>query len=416
MKRLIILLSLSLLFVGLVATNTDRASPLFKHISDLSSKGMSKNVWITSENIESEFAVKMKGNNGSRESEITVGGYCTLVESCTHNECTLEAMGCTVGDCTQGLCTDDGTCTWGFDCSWTYSECSAAPGCTEGDYCTTGPGCTETLFCEYNPTEQMECTYDPGCTWGGDCPQLTFGTGCTWGFDCWTSEPNCTMGYGCTEGLGCETPVTLSTFTALYDNGTASLNWVTQSESNNSGWNIYRGESEDSYEYGDVIQINHGLIAGAGTTSLPTEYNHTDEFDVVANTTYWYMLESVDYSGMTNIYGPISLTVPQDEGDNPEPPSNSDFAVLYQNYPNPFSSNTDISFSIMEEGQVEISIYDVKGRKIVTLLNQNISTNELVTVSWDGKDKSGMELASGIYIFKLETNGKVFTKKMTFAK
>jgi len=363
MKRLIFIMTLSMLFAVLAATNSDRASPLFEHISNLSSNGMSRNVWLTSEQNTSNYEKKVNSNNNSRADENTQFAGCTELIDCTQNLCTW-IDNCTSGFCTMSFCTSSQIeCTMGELCIWT----------------------------------EMECTWIEGCTVG---------------------VPYCTGEGDCTQHIGCSppTPVTLSTFTALYDNGTASLNWITQSESNNSGWNIYRGESDDSYEYGDVIQINHGLIAGAGTTSLPTEYNHTDEFDVVTNTTYWYMLESVDYSGMTNIYGPISLTVPQDEEDNPEPPSTSDFAVLYQNYPNPFNSNTDINFSIMEEGQVEISIYDVKGRKIVTLLNRNISANELVTVSWDGKDKSGMKLASGIYIFKLETNGEVFTKKMTLAK
>jgi len=214
------------------------------------------------------------------------------------------------------------------------------------------------------------------------------------------------MDYGCTEGLGCETPVTLSTFTALYDNGTASLNWVTQSESNNSGWNIYRGESEDSYEYGDVIQINHGLIEGAGTTSLPTEYNHTDEFDVVINTTYWYMLESVDYSGMTNIYGPISLTI-SEPGTNPDAPV---IEGSLRNYPNPFYPQTEIRFSMPEPANVEVTIYNSKGQKVQTVYNGYCNDDEFHTV-WNAEN-----MTSGIYLYVVKVGDNTYSRKMILTK
>ena len=64
-------------------------------------------------------------------------------------------------------------------------------------------------------------------------------------------------------------PVELSTFTAAYINSASTLNWTTQSESNNLGWNVYRSETED-FAAGSVQ--NADLIDGAGTTSEPTDY------------------------------------------------------------------------------------------------------------------------------------------------
>ena len=118
-------------------------------------------------------------------------------------------------------------------------------------------------------------------------------------------------------------PVTLSSFTAAYTNGNPILCWTTQSENNNLGWNIYRAENED---FDQSIQLNYTLIPGAGTTSQPTEYIFEDENETLTGETYWYFLESVSSSGETEDYGPISLTIPEDENNISELPLKT---VLY---------------------------------------------------------------------------------------
>jgi len=125
-------------------------------------------------------------------------------------------------------------------------------------------------------------------------------------------------------------PVTLSHFSAEYAAGNLVIYWTTQSESDNTGWNIYRGESEDAYLNDETLMINTFLIPGSGTTSQPTEYTYEDQNEVIENNTYWYWLESVSGSGITDIYGPISLTIPEDP--IPEP----GYWELIGNFPNPF--------------------------------------------------------------------------------
>lgn len=81
---------------------------------------------------------------------------------------------------------------------------------------------------------------------------------------------------------------------------------------------------------------------------------------------------------------------------------------LYPNYPNPFNSQTTISYNLQNEGDIEIEIYDALGRIIRTFnfSNQHIGKNELF---WDARDDFGNVVSSGIYIYKLKTtlhNGK----------
>ncbi len=199
-------------------------------------------------------------------------------------------------------------------------------------------------------------------------------------------------------------PVELSSFTTLYANGNAILNWTTQSETNNLGWNIYRGETENALENNTTFCLNNsGLIPGAGTTTEPTNYQFTDEYDVIVNQTYWYWLETVDGGGNTDNYGPVTLTIPEEE---PVPvlPQNT---FLCSNYPNPFNPSTFIEFSIKEGETGKLTIYNTKGQVIETRTYEAGSDY----YKWDGT-----EYGSGIYFYKLETQSYTETKKMIMLK
>jgi len=214
-------------------------------------------------------------------------------------------------------------------------------------------------------------------------------------------------------------PVELSTFTAQFIENTPTLYWTTQSETSNAGWNIYRGENDDalSNEETYLLNLSLGLIPGAGTTSEPTDYIFEDVFPIVEGTTYFYWLESVDYSGESEIYGPISLTIPENEWQNPNSPEIPKPYGLHQNYPNPFNPHTEISFMMKESCIGELSIYNLKGQKIKTIFsNLSIPRNELIIYDWDGKDETGKEVSSGVYYYKLRTSKGDFIRKMILMK
>ena len=87
-------------------------------------------------------------------------------------------------------------------------------------------------------------------------------------------------------------------------------------------------------------------------------------------------------------------------------------------YPNPFNPQTNISF-ILNSSQphnASIVIYNIKGEKIKTLSNGNFEANKTYTVSWDGKDKSNKNVASGNYIIVLKTNHFKIAKSVTLLK
>ncbi|NIA30602.1 MAG: T9SS type A sorting domain-containing protein [Actinobacteria bacterium] len=77
---------------------------------------------------------------------------------------------------------------------------------------------------------------------------------------------------------------------------------------------------------------------------------------------------------------------------------------LEQNYPNPFNSSTSITFTLQKKAYIELSIYDVPGRLVRTLLQRELE-NGLHDVSWDGNDNLGIVVSSGVYFYKLQTSG-----------
>lgn len=83
---------------------------------------------------------------------------------------------------------------------------------------------------------------------------------------------------------------------------------------------------------------------------------------------------------------------------------------LNQNYPNPFNPTTEISFSLPAASMVTLEVYNIAGQKIATLVNGHFGAGDH-TVSWDASNNS-----SGIYLYRLTTDGYIATKKMLLLK
>jgi serine protease AprX len=88
---------------------------------------------------------------------------------------------------------------------------------------------------------------------------------------------------------------------------------------------------------------------------------------------------------------------------------------LYQNYPNPFNSNTIINYDLLQSTHVEIKIFDILGKEVITLVN-NIEFAGKKSISWNGVDKNGESVSTGVYIYNLILDDAIFTKKMLLIK
>jgi len=91
-----------------------------------------------------------------------------------------------------------------------------------------------------------------------------------------------------------------------------------------------------------------------------------------------------------------------------------DFNLL-QNWPNPFNPVTEITYSIGRTGRVDLAIYNTRGQKILDLC-EKIQNPGTYHASWDGKDASGINVPSGIYLYRLSFNGFEISKKMALVR
>lgn len=187
-------------------------------------------------------------------------------------------------------------------------------------------------------------------------------------------------------------PVELGTFTANVINSTVNLNWGTVSESNNSGFNIER-KLVNSTEWKNV-----GFVEGNGTTNTTSEYFFSDRN--VASGNYNYRLKQIDFNGnfeYHNLTNEIEVGLP----------SKYD---LSQNYPNPFNPETKINFELPSNGFVTLKVFDNSGKEVATIVNEE------VTAGFHSVQFNGAGLASGVYYYRLETNGFLKVMKMALVK
>jgi len=99
------------------------------------------------------------------------------------------------------------------------------------------------------------------------------------------------------------TPVGLSSVTGAFCDGNVTLQWVTQSETENLGFRVYRSLTQD----GNYEKITASLVEGAGSSRVAQTYRFVDP-NVKSGVTYYYALEQVDFSGAATRYDPVAVT------------------------------------------------------------------------------------------------------------
>jgi hypothetical protein len=88
--------------------------------------------------------------------------------------------------------------------------------------------------------------------------------------------------------------------------------------------------------------------------------------------------------------------------------------VLEQNYPNPFNPETTIAYTIQKTGAVRLSIFDVMGNEVASWSEVRSSGSH--RVRWNGRDARGSSVPSGIYLYRLETDGFTSSRKMLMVR
>jgi subtilisin-like proprotein convertase family protein/Zn-dependent metalloprotease len=179
--------------------------------------------------------------------------------------------------------------------------------------------------------------------------------------------------------------------------GRPQLNW-TFTPGVAEGFNVYRRA-----EAGARVRLNESLLTGQEGR---VEYVDA-QANFAAGTLLFYSVGVVRGGSEIAISDELEFRV----GAGALPTA---FA-LYDNYPNPFNPLTTIKFDLPRDGRVALRVYDLSGRAVRTLVDGDL-VRATHTYQWDGTDDAGRRLASGTYYYRVESDQRVATGKMTLVK
>ena len=201
-------------------------------------------------------------------------------------------------------------------------------------------------------------------------------------------------------------PVELTSFELLEtrDDG-ITLQWITESEINNLGFNLDRKTPITDWSQ-IASYVTHPELQGQGSVSHQTIYTFTDN-TVQENESYDYRLSDVDYDGNVEYHSLQLMGI--SSSNTPEQ------FVLYPNYPNPFNPVTTIRYDLSKESFVDISIYDMLGNVVSNLIN-NVQSSGYKTIQWNATNNQGESVSAGVYLYKIQAGNFVDTKKIILLK
>ncbi|MBI5471438.1 MAG: T9SS type A sorting domain-containing protein [Ignavibacteriae bacterium] len=196
-------------------------------------------------------------------------------------------------------------------------------------------------------------------------------------------------------------PVQLASFSGfVMSNARVLLRWQTISEVNNFGFEVQRKAAGQ----GEFATLPNSFLAGHGTTIQPHDYEWMDVNAVAA--LLQYRLKQIDLDGAVHFSEPITVSTSTSVAQH----SFVSTYALRQNYPNPFNPTTEIRCEIPYAGLVTLTVYDLVGREIATLVNERKDVG-VFSVRFDASN-----LSSGTYIYRLTTGDYTAVKKMIVVK
>jgi hypothetical protein len=203
------------------------------------------------------------------------------------------------------------------------------------------------------------------------------------------------------------TAIDLCAFNVEPDGDRLEVTWITATEIDNAGFNLYRGTAKGMWS----TRLTEELIPARGNEVQGATYTFTD-YAAAPGVVHYYWLEDVDLYGKSSMHGPVGAAAASaEEGEVTIP----DVVSLDQNYPNPFGGTTRIAYGLPVAGHVTLSIYNVMGQRVRTLVDtyQQAGYRE---VHWDGRDEEGSPVSEGIYFYGLKVADRSKIRKMIFLR
>jgi len=185
--------------------------------------------------------------------------------------------------------------------------------------------------------------------------------------------------------------VELISFIASYENSEVMLNWKTETEVNNYGFNIQRRINKGEWD-------SIAFIEGSGNSNSPKNYSYCDKDLFAGGSNFQYRLKQMDNDGTFEYSGVVEVEIIPTQYE------------LSQNYPNPFNPSTTIRFSLPKSTQLKIILYNMLGEKIETI------SDGMYESGFHKVTFNAINLPSGAYVYRLESNEFVQVKKLILLK
>jgi len=204
-------------------------------------------------------------------------------------------------------------------------------------------------------------------------------------------------------------PVELSSFTAsISAHNYISLCWTTQSETGVHGFRIFRAREEN---LANALAVSPLIAASNSSQAQFYVYEDTTLDDCG---TYYYWLQSSDFNGSTQYFGPVTLYYDPQNGDLPTPDVPL-ATCLKAAYPNPFNPVTYISFELKNEQRVCVSIYNQRGQ-MVRSWDLGLRAPGSHRIEWDGNTLEGTPCPSGVYLIRMRAGSQDYRSKVVLSK
>jgi hypothetical protein len=192
-------------------------------------------------------------------------------------------------------------------------------------------------------------------------------------------------------------PVELSSFSANLKGESVELKWRTETEVDNYGFEVQRLQDYQVTRLQDSEWERIGFVEGNGNSNSPKNYFFSDK-NPVGGSKFIYRLKQIDNNGTFAYSNEVEVDIIPGSFE------------LFQNYPNPFNPVTNIKFSLPENSNVKLDIYNITGEHITTLLNKEMEAG-FYNIEFNAE-----ALSSGTYIYKLQTDKETQAKKMLLLK
>lgn len=188
-------------------------------------------------------------------------------------------------------------------------------------------------------------------------------------------------------------PFDFADFTATRQTEGVLLSWEPIDDRPRGRYRIYRAEQDGEYELVSSLPLTASTRSFLDETADPeSRYTYkVGSFDPVGRET---RVGPFEYSGRVSKISEIALAA---------------------RTVNPFRGKLELSYATPAKGAVQLKIYDLTGRLVRTLVDQTVDAG-VWNVTWDGRDDRGHDLASGIYLCKMQANGKLKTLKTTLLR